>query len=69
MSEWRPIAEYDAFTSAQRPKRAVFYFCALPHPRRPELGLPPTVEMARRFGVRTCTHFLVLPADPPPPQE
>jgi hypothetical protein len=62
---WRPIDEYDAMPSKERPRRAVFFFRSEPgRPHRPESGLPPYVGTERSFGYRVCTHWLALPADP-----
>jgi hypothetical protein len=56
--EWQPIETYDALKN--RPKYAVFYFEAMAG----RMGLEPTIEMSRRFGIRVCTHWMPLPEPP-----
>lgn len=68
MSEWKPIAEYDALPPKRRPMLAVFFFEGVA-PNRGGQGrysLLPTFELKRHFGSRVCTHYCELPPPPEP---
>lgn len=53
MATWHLIDDYDQLPRNKRPEHAVFFFTAEP-------GLAPVVAFSRRYGHRTCTHWLPL---------
>lgn len=63
--KWRPVAEFDAMQ--KKPSDALFLFEGTASSGRRSYTLPPTVQMSRAFGHRTCTHW--LPYTAPPAQE
>jgi len=58
---WQPILNYDE--KKVKPKRCVFFVAAFEH-EHPSNRLPATLSLARHYGNRTITHFLILPNDP-----
>ncbi len=59
--EWRPIEEYDWMKT--KPKRVVFLVAAVLD-RWGKIRLDRSIVTERFYGLRTTTHFTVLPDFP-----
>lgn len=57
--DWQPIAVYDNLKV--KPKRAAFRFAPESGTRSGGFVMGEVVELTRRFGTRTCTHWTALP--------
>lgn len=60
VTQWRPIAEYDAMT--EKPKGFIVFRAA--ESKNGKSTLPATISKDRRMGFRMITHFYVLPEIP-----
>jgi hypothetical protein len=61
---WQPIETYDALK--KKPKHAMFLFRRESRGGRGDFVLEQTIQPARIYGLRVCTHWIELP---PPPSE
>ena len=61
MSEWQPIAQYDALK--KKPKHAVFWVKEKLNSEHSRYTLPERVSSERSNGYRTVTHYMTL--EPP----